>query len=130
MRKLLLLTLSMCSLAFAFAGPASAQVDVFKPVCDKADASGATVCEDKNNQNGRNPFWGADGLLGNIIDILSVIGGIAAVIMIILSGLKFITSGDNPQEISSAKNMIIYAAIGLIVIASAQVIVRFFLSQI
>jgi hypothetical protein len=60
-----------------------------------------------------------------VINILSVLVGISAIIMIILGGLKFITSNGDANKIGSAKNTILYAVIGLVIVALAQVIVRF-----
>jgi hypothetical protein len=60
-----------------------------------------------------------------IINILSAIVGVAAVIMIILGGMKYVTSNGDANNIAGAKNTIIYAIVGLIVVAMAQVIVHF-----
>lgn len=61
----------------------------------------------------------------SIINLLTVIVGIVAVIMIIVNGFRFITSGGDSNSVSSARNGIIYALVGLIIVALAQVIVRF-----
>lgn len=68
-------------------------------------------------------------LIAKIINILSVIVGIIAVIMIIIGGFRYITSGGSSEKITSAKNTILYAIIGLIIVALAQVIVRFILTR-
>lgn len=67
--------------------------------------------------------------LATIINLLSVIVGIVAVIMIIMGGFRYITSGGSQEKVTSAKNTILYAVIGLVVVALAQVIVRFVLSE-
>jgi len=59
-----------------------------------------------------------------------VIVGIAAVIMIIVGGFRYITSGGNDASVTSAKNTILYAVIGLIVVALSQLIVRFVLGKL
>lgn len=64
-----------------------------------------------------------------VINILSVIVGVVAVVMIIFGGLKYITSGGDSSNVSSAKNTIIYAIIGLVIVALAQFIVRFVLDR-
>ena len=69
-------------------------------------------------------------LVSTIINVLSVIVGVVAVIMIIIGGRKYITSGGDSNNVASAKNTIIYAIIGLIIVALAQVIVRFVLSAL
>lgn len=65
-----------------------------------------------------------------IINIFSLIVGVIAVIMIIVGGLKYITSGGDSGNISSAKNTILYAVIGLVVVALAQFVVRFVLTKV
>ena len=65
-----------------------------------------------------------------VINILSVIVGVIAVIMVIVGGLKYITSTGEPSNVTSAKNTILYAVIGLVVVALAQIIVRFVLGEV
>jgi len=66
-------------------------------------------------------------LVEKIINIFSAIVGVVAVIMIVYGGFRYITSGGDTTRVSSAKNTIIYALIGLAIVALAQVIVRFVL---
>jgi hypothetical protein len=49
--------------------------------------------------------------------------------MIVWGGLRYITSGGDSNKLSSAKNTIIYALIGLIIVALSQFIVRFVLAK-
>lgn len=65
-----------------------------------------------------------------IINIFSVIVGAVAVIMIIWGGLKYVTSGGDSGNVTSAKNTIIYALVGLVVVALAQFIVQFVLDKL
>lgn len=71
-----------------------------------------------------------DGLVKTAVNLLSAIVGIVAVIMIIVGGLRYVTSGGNDTSVTSAKNTILYAIIGLIIVALAQVLVRFTLSKL
>ena len=86
--------------------------------------SGGNAC---SNQNAAGNI---STTLQRIINILTVIVGIAAVIAIIINGLKFITSSGDSNAISSAKNGIIYAIVGLIIVALSQVIVRFIINRV
>jgi uncharacterized membrane protein YuzA (DUF378 family) len=72
---------------------------------------------------------GVTNIVSAIIDILSIVVGIAAVVMIIVSGLKFITSGGDSQKVGSAKTSLIYALIGLAIVALSQALVHFVLNQ-
>jgi hypothetical protein len=66
----------------------------------------------------------------DFINLFSIIIGIVAVIMIIVAGLRYVTAGGDANSIGSAKNTLIYAVIGLIVAALAQIIVRFVLGEV
>ncbi len=69
-------------------------------------------------------------IVTTIVNIFSVIVGIVAVIMIIYGGFKYITSGGDSGNITSAKNTIIYAVIGLVIVALAQFLVQFVLDKV
>ncbi len=64
------------------------------------------------------------------IDFISVVVGIIAVIMIIIGGIRFVVSNGDSNKVTTAKNTIMYALIGLVLVAMAQVIVKFVLSNI
>lgn len=68
-------------------------------------------------------------LITTIINIFSVVVGIIAVIMIIYGGFRYITSGGDSGNIGNAKNTIVFAIVGLIIVALAQIIVRFVLHR-
>ena len=63
------------------------------------------------------------------LNLFSAVVGIIAVVMIIVGGVKYITSGGDSGNVASAKNTILYAIIGLVVVALAQIIVRFVLAR-
>jgi cytochrome bd-type quinol oxidase subunit 2 len=63
--------------------------------------------------------------IAQIINILSAIIGVVAVFMIIYAGFRYITSGGSEKGIETAKKTIMYALIGLVIVALAQLIVRF-----
>jgi hypothetical protein len=69
-------------------------------------------------------------IVHTIVNLLSAIVGIVAVIMIIVGGLRYITSGGNDTSVTGAKNTILYAVVGLVVVALAQIIVRFTLAKV
>jgi uncharacterized membrane protein YuzA (DUF378 family) len=68
---------------------------------------------------------GVSNFISTIVSILSYIVGIAAIIVIILSGMKYITSGGDSGKVASAKNTLIYALIGIAIAALAQFLVHF-----
>lgn len=69
-------------------------------------------------------------IVRRIVNILSIIVGVVAVIMIIVGGFRYVTSGGSDASVTGAKNTILYAVIGLIIVALAQVIVNFVLRNL
>ena len=68
-------------------------------------------------------------LIETIINIFSIVVGVTSVIMIIVGGFQYITSGGDSTKVTTAKNTILFAIIGLVIVALAQVIVNFVLSR-
>ncbi len=60
-----------------------------------------------------------------ILSIVFAVIGALALLMITVSGLRYILAGADPQKISKAKNGIIYSLVGLIIAISAEAIVSF-----
>ncbi len=61
--------------------------------------------------------------------LFQVIVGLIAIIMMITAGLRFITSSGDPTKVASARNTILYAAVGIVVVAMSQVIIQFVLNR-
>ena len=83
----------------------------------------------------KNSTAGAEGMVQNanltdgslvkkIIDFMLWLVVIIAVIMIIVGGIKYATSAGDSNKVTSAKNTIIYAALGLVVAIFAWAIVN------
>ncbi len=75
----------------------------------------------------------AEGQVSNlvkvIINTLSMIVGAVSVVMIIIGGFRYVISGGDSNGVSGAKNTILYAVVGLVIVLFAQVIVRFVYSS-
>jgi ABC-type Fe3+ transport system permease subunit len=54
---------------------------------------------------------------------------ILAVIMIIYAGFRYVTSGGSDEGVKAAKNTILYAIVGLVIVALAQLIVHFVINK-
>ena len=64
-------------------------------------------------------------LLNNVvIPWVTGIAGLLAVVVLIVGGVRYILAAGNEKAVGAAKNTIIYAIIGLIVIIVAYVIVN------
>ena len=86
-------------------------------VCDGIGMAGGNCNESKADSS-------ITKLVTIIINIFSWVVGIVAVLMIIFAGFTYVTSAGG-DGVKTAKNIIIYAVIGLVVVAFAQVIVHF-----
>ncbi len=71
-----------------------------------------------------------EGLIKNIINTLSLLVGAICVIMVIIGGFKFVTSAGDSNATTSARNTVLYALVGLIIVAFAQIIVQFVLQRV
>lgn len=75
---------------------------------------------------------GTADLESTIVNVIQwVLGflGLIAVIMILVGGFQWLTSGGNEEKVASAKKVISAAVIGLIVVLLAWAIVIFVVSQ-
>lgn len=70
-----------------------------------------------------------EAIMKTVINLFSWIVGAIAVVMMIFGGFKYITSGGDSGKITTAKNTIIFAIIGLVIVAASQLIVNFVLNK-
>lgn len=98
--------------------------------CNHAKAKNSAACQDNRSTNS-NPLLGTGhGILYHVIQIIILATGVAAVIMIIVGGMRFMTAGGDPQSVAKARGTLTYAIVGLIVAIIAQAIVSFVISGI
>lgn len=83
------------------------------------------IINDQGKKKTSDPGTKTTKLVKNIVNLLSVVVGIAAVIMVIVGGFRFVTAGGDSAKIGTARNTIIYALIGVIIVAFAQILVKF-----
>lgn len=72
----------------------------------------------------------AGSLVSAILTIFYSLSATVAVVAIVVSGYKFVTGGSDPKSIQTARNTILYAVIGLVVIALAAAITNFVIGSI
>jgi hypothetical protein len=115
-------------LLFSLASPSLvlAASPLFKGV-DCTTAPDAAVCQD---DKGTDPITGSDGALMNATNIIAYVAGAAAVIIIIVSAIRYITSGGDSGKMNSARSTLINALVGLVIIVSAKSIINFVLIKL
>lgn len=63
-------------------------------------------------------------LIQTIISWALTFAGVVAVVLIIYSGIKLITSGGDPKQVEDAKKILTYAILGLILILLSFTIIK------
>jgi hypothetical protein len=92
-------------------------------VCNEPGAPTSAYCNETNNTT--NNITGTGGIILKAVNIISIIAGVAAVAVIIIGGLRYVLSGGDSNATKGAKDMIIFAIVGLVVIVAAQGIILF-----
>lgn len=108
----------------AAADPFEAAADPFEACAQNPDSS---ICADKDKDT---KLFGSDSIWTNIINIILTIMGGVAVIVIIVGGIRYVTSAGDASAVTAAKNTILFAVVGLVLAIMAGVIVNFVLSRI
>lgn len=122
MRKLTLGIVVAASLTLMWTMPVYAS-EAAQQICEGIGATGTSdTCSSSSTR--------LDGVIRFAINTISVVAGIVGVIMVIISGLKYITAQGDSSQISSAKNTLLYAMVGLVIAGLAQIIVHFVLNQV
>ena len=90
-------------------------------ICEGIGAANSGSCGNGNDLSN---------VVTNIINIFSMIVGIVAVIMVMVSGFKYITAAGDSSSLSSAKSTLIWAIVGIVIVAFSQAIVQFVIEKV
>jgi len=124
--RLLVALALFCGLSAVLVSPTVAAEDIFKDACSGAAAS--ATCQ--STKKTTNPLTGTNGTLYKVSRIVATIAGVVAVVMIMVSGLRYMTSGGDAQKAAAAKNTLIGALVGLVIIVLAQSIILFVMRRL
>lgn len=101
------------------AAPSSSYaINVFEPCNTSSTAANSAVCADAGKAQ-------SNDFINTIVNTLLYILGAIAVIMIIVGGIMYVTSGGDAGNVKKAKDTILYSVIGLIVAILAFTIINF-----
>ena len=64
-------------------------------------------------------------VFSNVVNGFLLFSGIVALFLIVWAGIRLITSGGDAKQVASARSMLTYAIIGLIVVLSSFAIIFF-----
>lgn len=119
-----LMVIPALALAFSFAAPVS--VGAF----NQGLSDGANSAQGVDQEGSAECLFGGagcegDGIFKTITNVLLFIIGAIAVIMLVIGGIRYTTSNGQSDQVTAAKNTILYAVVGIIVAILAYAVVNF-----
>lgn len=76
------------------------------------------------------PKLEAGNVLTGVLTTVYFVAGVTAVIAIIIGGIMYATSQGDSSKVQQAKNMILYAVIGLVFVIMAFLITQFVITRV
>lgn len=125
MNKLKAILLSIMTMLMPVSAPVMVYAQGVDAVCEGVSFTDDTGGCDAGDAEGR-----VKGIVQFAIRMFQIIIGIISVFVIIMAGLNYITSAGDSAKTKTARDRILYAAIGLVVVVLAEVIVRFVLNRV
>ena len=134
MKKLLVglwVFISLLSVGSYLSSPAYAAWDPFnnnnpQSACRQKGTQNSAVC----TANGNDPISGSGGVLVKVTRLVATISGVIAILIMITGGIMYMLSNGEAQKITTAKNTLIYAAVGLVIIAISQTLIVFVINRV
>lgn len=130
MRRLLLVV----GLATLLVVPAAGHAAAYDPFAGFKDSGGGCTTTAQNavvcSTDGKDPISGSNGILKKITNLIALLAGVVAVILVVISGFQFITSGGDPGKVASARSALIGALVGVVIVVAAQAILVFVLRAV
>lgn len=126
--KILLISLLCLTPLYLAAAPAGLALnpDAKSQIqCGVNEAAGSSGCGVSGN-----PSSDLSDLIKTVLNVLSAIAGVIAVIMIMVAGLRYVASAGSEEAVKKAKSSIVYAVVGIIIVAFAQIIVHFVIGNV
>lgn len=112
--------------AVALFSLAADSATAFAASCDTGNlsiSSGADCA--RGNQQPTDLFGGDNSIFRRVTNILLFLVGAISVIMLIIGGIRYVISGGDQAQVTSAKNTILYAIVGIVVAFLAYAAVNF-----
>ncbi len=124
MKKKLLILMALCGVCCLGAvSPVFAEDTWKENICGDDEVSpeykDEIGCDNKKRANG---------VAVGIINAITGVVGIIAVLMIVIGGINYSTSSGDPSKAKKAKDTILYSAIGLVIALLAFALVNFALA--
>lgn len=76
------------------------------------------------DNNAPNTLKDLEKIFVNVVNAAVPAAGLVLFVILLFGGLSYMSAGDDPKKVSSAKQMITYSIIGMIVVAMAFLILK------
>lgn len=96
-----------------------------QPAYAQTDLSIQTGADSAQGNGQADNLFGDSGIFRTVTNILLYLIGAISVIMLIIGGLRYVVSGGDQSAVTSAKNTILYAIVGIVVAFLAYAAVNF-----
>jgi len=116
-KKIMLIIGVIFGVGLLFAPSQALAFDVWDDACTGVNADTA-LCKDRADDK-------LPEIIKTIVDVLLYILGIVSVFVIIIAGISYTVSGGDQNQVTKAKNTLMYAVVGLVVALLAYAIVNF-----
>lgn len=100
---------------------------ISKSVCEVPGNERLAGCEsgDQKLDRAAGSSTAGGGYLESLVNVFTFIAGLIAMVFILVGGIRYITSTGDAGRIKQAKDTLMYAVVGLIVVGLARVIIGF-----
>lgn len=120
------LALGVTSVA-SIAAPVNSYADCSSTNGATGGLAGGAGCAQGQGQ--QSDLFGSNGVFKTITNVLLFVIGAISVIMLIIGGIRYVVSGGDSGAVTSAKNTILYAVIGIVVAILAYALVNFVITS-
>ena len=121
-----LLVIPVLALGVSVVAPALSPAPTANAAFDKGLNEGASSSQGKDQQA---DLFGSNGIFKTITNVLLFVIGAISVIMLIIGGIRYTVSNGDTAAVTSAKNTILYAVIGIVVAILAYALVNFVITS-
>lgn len=121
-----LLIVPVLALGVSLVAPVFEPVNTYAQGAEGGLAGGASSARGEDQQEN---LFGEGGLFQTITNVLLFVIGAISVIMLIIGGIRYVLSGGDSSAVTSAKNTILYAVIGIVVAILAYAMVNFVITS-
>jgi len=129
MKKIAALLIATFLIAMPLVPATANALDVNRFLCLGINLGDSDKCPSTDAADLNNPENAVSQLSKDVVNVLSLVVGVVSVVMIIIGGLRYITSSGDSTNVTNAKNTILYAVVGLIIVLFAQVFIDFIVGR-